>query len=109
MDTAITLVPNNSIFPVDSSVSSTCDLSNCQQDVDTFLYNFKFIAPVQPNEPLHLLVPSSAIRSLIVIFNPHTLHTVEEENIIIYIAVYISHKSTTIVCSKGLLFLGHLN
>ena len=56
----------------------TNDLSNCQQDVDTFLFNLKCIAPVQHNEPLHPPVPSSskipdAIRCLIVIFSPQTL------------------------------------
>ena len=64
----------------------------------------KCIAPVQYNEPLHRPVPSSKIpdadRCLIVIFSPQTLLTVGEDNIIIYIAVYISHKITKMVCSK---------
>jgi len=79
-------------------------LSNCHQDVDTFLFNLKCIAPVQHSEPLNPPVPSSkipdAIRCLIVIFSPQTLLTVEVDNIIIYIAGYISHKITKMLCSK---------
>jgi len=83
----------------------TSDLSNCQQDVDTFLFNLKCIAPVQHNEPLHPPVPSfskipDAIRCLIVIFSPQTLLTVEEATIIICIAGCISHKIAKMVCSK---------
>jgi len=56
----------------------TRDLSNYQQDVDTFLYNLKCIAPVQHSEPLHTPVPSSskihdAIRCFIVILNSQTV------------------------------------
>jgi len=82
----------------------TNDLSNCQQDVDAYLFNSKFIAPIQYSEPLHPPVPSSKIRDtnirLIVIFSSQTLLTVEEAIIIIYIAGYISHKITRMVCSK---------
>jgi len=75
----------------------TSDLSNCQQDVDTFLFNLKCIALVQYNESLHPPVYSSpkipdAIRCLIFIL--------EEDNIIIYITGYISCKITKMVCSK---------
>ena len=56
------------------------------------------------NEPLHPPVPSSkipdAIRCPIVICSPQTLLTVVEVFIIIYIAGYISHKITKMVCSK---------
>jgi len=83
----------------------TNDLSNCQQDVDTFLFNLKCIALVQHNEPLHPPIPASskipdAIRYLIVMFSPQTLFTVEVDNIIIDIAGYTSHKITKMVCSK---------
>jgi len=83
----------------------TTDLSNCQQDVDTFLFNLKCSAPVRHNEPLHPPVPSSSkipdtIRCLIVIFSPQTLLTIEEDNIIIYVVGCISHKITKAVCSK---------
>ena len=75
----------------------TSDLCNCQQDVDTFLFKYTCIAPDPP-------VPSSkipnAVWSFIVIYSPQTLLTVEEENIIIYIAGYISGKITKMVCSK---------
>jgi len=37
---------------------------------------------------------------LIIIFSPQALLTVEEDNIIIYIEGYISHKITKMVCSK---------
>ena len=85
----------------------TSDSSNCQKDVDTFLFNLKCIAPVQYNEPLHPPVPSSSkipdvIRYLIVIFSPQTLLTVEEDNIIIYIEGYISHKITKWCVVNGL-------
>ena len=75
----------------------TNDLSICQQDVDTFLFNLKCIILVQHNDPLHPPVPSSsripdAIRCLIVIFSPQTLLIVEVDHIIIYIVGYISHK-----------------
>ena len=81
------------------------DLSSCQQDVDTFLFNLKCIAPVQHNQPLLPPVLSSskipdATRCLIVIFSPQTLLTLEEDNIIIYIAGCISHKIKKMVCSK---------
>jgi len=81
----------------------TGDLSNCQQDLDRFLFNSKRIAPVQHNEPLQPPVRSSstipdADICLMVIFSSQTLLTVEKA--IIYIAGYISHKITKMVCSK---------
>jgi len=85
----------------------TSDSSNCQQDVDKFLFNFKCIALVQHNEPLHPPVPSfskipDTIRSLIVSFSPQTLLTLEaeEDNIIIYVVVHISRKIAKKVYSK---------
>ena len=36
------------------------DLSNWQQDINTFLFNFKCIAPVEHDEPLYPSIPSSS-------------------------------------------------
>ena len=68
-----------------------------------FLFNLKCIAPVQHNEPLHQPVPCSsnipdATRSLIIVFMLQIVITVEEENILIYIAGYNSYKITKKVC-----------
>ena len=82
VNTGSTVILDNSILPFNRSWSIVV----CTQVI--CLTNFKCIAPVQHNEPLHPPVPSSfkrsdAIRSLIVIFSPQTLLKVEEENIII--------------------------
>ena len=77
--------------------------ANCENDVDSFLFTLKssgkqlstFEAPTEVSSE----IPES-IRSLMAVFTPEQVLSLEEDNIITYIAGYIARKVSPKVCSQ---------
>ena len=80
--------------------------ANCQEDVDAFLFNINapnksttasvFEVPPPPADPE---IPES-VRSLMAVFTIEQTMSVEEENILTYIAGYVSRKVSLKVCDE---------
>ena len=83
----------------------TSKSQNCEVDIDTFMFSLKSLSTMQPvnNIPVEIdgvsnnNIPES-VSSLMSVFMPQSVLSIEEENILVYIAGYICRKIQSKVC-----------